>query len=175
MEEALERGFLKAPNRGRMKFALMWADHDRLDQFLPEYGKPRNVWLRSHHSEADLTRMIDYCIEHYFREPSYWRVRGGLFFSIYQAKRFVQAMGGPEKTREAFRRIDERLRLANLPPMHWSAMVATPIESEQMKAAGFSSTSWYNVTPLRFRSQLVGLLSRGYQAWPIVHDDSQNK
>jgi len=28
-EESLEEGFLKAPNRGRMKFALMWCYHDR--------------------------------------------------------------------------------------------------------------------------------------------------
>ncbi len=146
MEEALEQGFLKAPNRARMKFALMWANHDRRDQFCPELGKPRNVWLASHHSEKDLTRMIDYCIGHYFREPNYWQVKGGLFYSIFQAQEFVGQMGGPEKTREAFKRIDERLRQAKLPPMHWNAMVSSPALSEQMKAAGFLSTSRYNVS-----------------------------
>ncbi|HNX34197.1 MAG TPA: glycoside hydrolase family 99-like domain-containing protein [Kiritimatiellia bacterium] len=146
MEEALEQGFLKAPNRGRMKFALMWANHHRRDQFCPEYGKPRTIWLHSYHSEKDLTRMIDYCIEHYFREPNYWRVRGGLFYSIFQAKEFVDQMGGPEKTRAAFKRIDERLGKANLPPMHWNAMVSTPARSEAMRAAGFHSTSRYNVS-----------------------------
>jgi hypothetical protein len=146
MEEALEQGFLKAPNRTRMKFALMWANHDRRDQFCPEFGKPRNIWLRSHHSERDLTRMVDYCIEHYFREPNYWRVKGGLFYSIFQPKEFVEQMGGPEKTCEAFKRIDDRLRQANLPPMHWNAMVSSPAQSDQMKAAGFQSTSRYNVT-----------------------------
>lgn len=146
MEEALEQGFLKAPNRARMKFALMWANHDRRDQFCPEFGKPRNVWLHSYHSERDLTRMIDYCIEHYFREPNYWRINGGLFYSIFQPREFVKQLGGPEKTREAFKRIDERLRQANLPPMHWNAMVASPTISDQMRAAGFHSTSRYNVT-----------------------------
>jgi len=146
MEEALEQGFLKAPNRTRMKFALMWANHDRRDQFCPEFGKPRTIWLHAYHSEKDLTRMIDYCIEHYFREPNYWRVKGGLFYSIFQPKEFVKQMGGPEKTLEAFKRIDERLRQANLPPMHWNAMVSTAAESEQMKAAGFQSTSRYNVS-----------------------------
>ncbi len=33
MEEALEQGFLRAANRQRMKFALMWANHDRRDHF----------------------------------------------------------------------------------------------------------------------------------------------
>ena len=145
MEEALEQGFLKAPNRGRMKFALMWANHDRVDSFWPEYGKPRNVWLRSHHSEADLIRVIDYGIEHYFREPNYWRVQGRLFFSIYHPDRFVKELGGAAKTREIFQRIDQRLRRRNLPPMHWNAMVTSPSESEPMKAAGFRSTTRYNV------------------------------
>jgi len=145
MEEALENGFLKAPNRARMKFALMWANHDRRDQFCPEFGKPRNIWLRSRHSEKDLTRMIDYCIGHYFREPNYWRVNGGLFYSLFQPQEFVTQLGGAEKTREAFKRIDERLRQAGLPPMHWNAMVSSPAMSEQMKAAGFHSTSRYNV------------------------------
>lgn len=41
MQESLEQGFLKAPNRDKMKFALMWCFHERLDQFRPECGKPR--------------------------------------------------------------------------------------------------------------------------------------
>ena len=28
LEDALNEGFLKAPNRGRMKFYVMWANHD---------------------------------------------------------------------------------------------------------------------------------------------------
>lgn len=69
MEEALEQGFLKAPNRERMKFALMWANHDRRDQFCPEFGKDRTVWLPSRHSPRDLQRVIEYFVEHYFRQP----------------------------------------------------------------------------------------------------------
>ncbi|HOK78610.1 MAG TPA: hypothetical protein PLW35_12935 [Verrucomicrobiota bacterium] len=41
MKEALEKGFLGAPNRNRMKFALMWANYDHRDQFCIE-GDPRN-------------------------------------------------------------------------------------------------------------------------------------
>lgn len=145
MEEALERGFLKAPNRSRLKFALMWANHDRLDQFCPEFGKPRNVWLPSHHTPRDLTRVVDYCIEHYFREPNYWRVGGGLFFSVYQGKHFVDELGGPEKTRAALAQMDARLCAAGLPPMHWSSMVTTVKEAALLKEAGFTSTSRYNV------------------------------
>ena len=33
MQESLEQGFLRAPNRMKMKFCLMWCYHDRVDSF----------------------------------------------------------------------------------------------------------------------------------------------
>jgi len=145
MQEALEQGFLRAPNRDRMKFALMWANHDRRDQFCPEFGKPRTVWLPSRHSPKDTARMIDYCIEHYFRQPNYWRVNGGLFFSIFEAAKFIEQIGGPEKTKALLTEMDARVRRAGLPPMHWGAMVANPTLGALAHEAGFHSTSRYNV------------------------------
>jgi hypothetical protein len=145
MEEALEKGFLRASNRNRMKFALMWANHDRRDQFCPEFGKPRTVWLPARHSPRDLTRVIDYCIEHYFRQPNYWRVNGGFFFSIFHAEDFIKQLGGAEKTRALFKEMDDRLRKAKLPPMHWNAMVKDPKAAAVAEQAGFHSTSRYNV------------------------------
>jgi hypothetical protein len=149
MEEALEQGFLCATNRGRMKFALMWANHDRRDQFCPEFGKPRTVWMPSRHSPRDLQRLIDYCSEHYFRQPNYWRVNGSSFFSIFQAEEFVKQLGGPEKTRALFQEMNARLHKAGLPPMHWNAMVASPAATIVMEQAGFSSTSRYNINTAR--------------------------
>lgn len=145
MQEALEQGFLRAANRDRMKFALMWANHDRRDQFCPEFGKERTVWLPSRHSPRDLQRVMDYCVEHYFRQPNYWRVEGRLFFSIFQPTRFVQELGGPEETRQVLQKVDDRLRQAGLPPIHWNGMVADPKAAAVLKDAGFQSTSRYNV------------------------------
>lgn len=149
MEEALEQGFLKAANRPRMKFALMWANHDRRDQFCPAIDKERTVWLPSRHSPRDLHRMVDYCIEHYFREPNYWRPQGGLFFSVYQAARFVKELGGPRESRVLLAKIDARLGQAGLPPMHWNGMVSDPRSASVLKEAGFRTTSCYNVNTAR--------------------------
>jgi len=149
MEEALENGFLLATNRSRMKFALMWANHDRRDQFCPEFGTPRTVWLPSRHSPHDLARMVDYCIARYFRQPNYWRVNGELFFSVFDAEKFVKQLGGPQETRALLKEMDARLRKANLPPMHWNAMVSSPAAAALMEQAGFRSTSRYNVITAR--------------------------
>jgi hypothetical protein len=145
MEEALEQGFLKAPNRTRMKFALMWANHDRRDQFYPEFGTPRTVWLPIRHSPRDLTRAIDYCIEHYFRETNYWLVDGGLFFSIFQAEEFVKQLGGPEKTKALLKALNVRLKNTGLPSIHWNGMVSSSAAAVFVEKAGFNSTSRYNV------------------------------
>ncbi len=146
MQEALEQGFLKAANRDRLKFALMWANHDRRDQFCPEFGKDRTVWLPSRHSPRDLSRVIEYCIEHYFRQPNYYRAQGGLFFSIFQPTKFVEQLGGPQQTHDLFEKIDARLRQADLPPMHFNGMVSTPAAAAMLAEAGFRSTCRYNVT-----------------------------
>ena len=145
MEEALERGFLKAANRDRMKFALMWANHHRRDQFCPDLAKERTVWLPSRHSPRDLERALDYCVEHYFRQPNYWRVDGRMFFSIFQATEFVKQLGGPQETAQLLQKMDQRLGQAGLPPIHWNGMVADPKSAAILKEAGFSSTSRYNV------------------------------
>lgn len=145
MQEALEQGFLKARNRQRLKFCLMWANHDRIDQFCPEYGAPRNKWLGSRHSVKDLNRVVAYGIEHYFREPNYYQVEGGLFFSIYQAPRFIEELGGPAATRALFAQIDQQLAAAGLPPMHWSGMANSPAQVPILKEAGFRSTGRYNI------------------------------
>jgi hypothetical protein len=145
MQEALEQGFLRAENRDRMKFALMWANHDRVDQFCPDFNKERTVWMPSRHSPHDLERVVDYCIEHYFCQPNYWSVDGRLFFSVYQATRFVEELSGPLQTHKLLEKMDGRLERAHLPPMHWNGMVSRPEEAALVREAGFRSTSKYNV------------------------------
>ena len=65
--EALEEGFLKAPNRSRMRFAIMWAYHDRTDAFRPAPGhaEDRLFWKLAHTPE-EFREAIGYCISKYF-------------------------------------------------------------------------------------------------------------
>ena len=60
MEEALERGFLRAPNRHRLKFTIMFTNHDWADYFPAPFDKPWNMWLPSRPTRHDLERWIDY-------------------------------------------------------------------------------------------------------------------
>lgn len=170
MEEALEKGFLQAKNRDRLKFCLMWANHDRIDQFCPEYAAPRTTWLKSIHSPSDLCRAIDYCIEHYFHEPNYWLVNGGLYLSMYQPIRFIEELGGVAATRKVFEKINQTLLTSGLPPMHWAAMNCTPENVPILKNAGFESTGRYNInavgnTRAKEFEDYEGIIRTHHQYW----------
>ena len=145
MEEALERGFLAASNRHRLKFALMWANHQWWDYFPAPHNGTRNWLLPSRHSERDLTRVIAYCAEHYFNEPNYWRPGGRQFFSLFEPARLVRELGGPAATRAVFARLDQLLAVAGLGGMHWNAMLTAPAPAAELAAAGFRSLTNYNV------------------------------
>ncbi len=146
MEETLEKGFLQAPNRKRLKFALMWANHTWSDYFPAPYDKPWTVWLPIRHSPGDLARVIEYGIERYFRQDNYWTVDGRLFFSIFAPKDFIDQLGGPVRTKSVLSGIDAQLARAKLPPMHWNAMTWEAKLVDLCQEAGFHSTSTYNIT-----------------------------
>ena len=143
MEEALEQGFLKAKNNNKIKFALMWANHDRRDAFRSDIEKVYTPWLYSRHSESDMLKVIDYCIEHYFRCQNYWKIDGKLYFNIFQPLHFVKEIGGIEKTQALFRKVNDKMKSAGLPEIHWACMVQTDKDKDIAEKVGFDSMTTY--------------------------------
>jgi len=146
MEEALERGLLRARNRQRVRFALMWANHPWADYFPAPFGQRWNSWLPSRHTEADWLRVMAYCGEHYFNQPHYWQVAGRLFFSLFEPLRLVRELGGARAFRRLLATTDRQLARAKLPPLHLNAMVGGPRDVDELRDAGYASTTSYNVT-----------------------------
>ena len=89
LEKALDDGYLKAPNRKRVKFALMWANHN-LGPESPG-AIPREVF----------DSFTDHIVNDYFTSDSYWTIDGRCYFSIYQLQTFIDGMGGLEQAKEA--------------------------------------------------------------------------
>lgn len=155
--EALERGFMKAPNRSRMKFALMWANHDRSDAFRPALGHSADkYWWKLKWTSEEFLEAMDYCIRTYFASPEYYRKDGKVFFSVYSAMRLIDRVGGPEKMKATLAAAQEKMKAAGLPPIHFSAMVHNVKDLPKAKAAGYDSASSYNVTPYDFDDNDVG-------------------
>ena len=106
LEQCLNDGFLGASNNEKMKFYIMWANHDagytwdvRLSDLLWRGGDP-NVWLGSvdrHEFEIVAHRIID----NYFSRPNYYKIDGKPLFMIYDVDNLVKGLGGIEATRDA--------------------------------------------------------------------------
>lgn len=146
MEEALDRGFLRAPNRDRMKFALMWCYHDRRNRFRAKIDDPGEPIALRAGTPDEFRKCWRVVLEKYLGSPLYYRREGHPFFSIFNAADFVKKMGGPEKTRALLAEADAAAQAKGLPSMHWNAMHVWPNAISNLTAAGFSSLSRYNIT-----------------------------
>jgi len=164
MEEALEGGFLQAPNRQRLKFALMWANHDwgtwpavtGIPGMHGETGVNRGqqVWLPSRHSPDDLDRVIDYCAEHYFSQPNYWTIDGKPHFVLWDIAKFTEQLGGRDAARAGLERMDARAQRLGLPGLYFTANVGCCNDNvyccgydrvPAVRELGFQSTFAYNI------------------------------
>ncbi len=119
LERALNDGFLQASNRERLKFALMWANHD-WKNFHPG---GRDVASYPINFEWTTTRdnvgeVWDYIIEHYLTQPNYWRINGAPYFSIYAVNRFISQMGGVNAAADVIDLLREKARKAGLKDVH---------------------------------------------------------
>ncbi len=150
LERALEQGFLKAKNRGRIRFALMWANHDWIDIFPAKAGRPSRVIYPGKVNRKAFDQATDHVIAAYFSQPNYWKIDGKPYFSIYELMTFVQGLGGVEKTREALDGFRARTRAAGLPGIHLNA-VAWGVKpeglakdpNELLERLGFDSVTSY--------------------------------
>ncbi len=124
LAKALDEGFLKAPNRNRLKFALMWANHDWHDRHPTSYiGTLNAPTIFPWSSTPDTIGWVwDYIIKHYLTQPNYWRVGGKPYFSIYAVKRFIQQMGGSQGAAGVLNCLREKAVKAGLPGVHLNAV-----------------------------------------------------
>jgi hypothetical protein len=80
LSRALERGFLKAANVADLRFATMWCNHD--------VGPARGAV-----TPATFGTLTEYVTMTYFTHPSYWKLDGKPYFSIYDTKQFLESFG----------------------------------------------------------------------------------
>ena len=122
LQEGLEKGFLKAPNRNRLKFALMWANHDWLNIQPATFDNRRIKLTDGGVSMALWDTISTYIVEKYFKQPNYWKIDGKPYFSIYEIITFINGLGGIDKAREAIQMLDTKTKAAGFPGVHFNIM-----------------------------------------------------
>lgn len=142
LQEQLEQGFLKASNRDKLKFSIMWANTDWKNQYPPNQDGPSAVLYKQTYSELEMHRMTDYWIEHYFLQPNYLRVKNqpivGLFILEYLAKE----LGGIPKLRRILDDMRNRAAKAGVNGIYFTTMeLHTPA---LVHGAGVDSVTRYH-------------------------------
>ncbi|HEX2950443.1 MAG TPA: glycoside hydrolase family 99-like domain-containing protein [Armatimonadota bacterium] len=122
-QRCLEEGFLGAPNKDRLQFAIMWANHDRFDLHPAKLHNEPKLWNRGAISKDGFDKMTDYIIEKYFSQPEHKKVDGCPLFCIYELQNFIDGIGGLEIARKALQRFDEKTRAAGFPGLHLNALL----------------------------------------------------
>ena len=118
LEECLNEGFLGASNNEKMKFYLMWANHDAgflWDKRIGDCGG--TIWLGSQ-PRPEFEVVAKRVIEKYFTRPNYYRINGCPVFMIYDVMNLVRGLGGVEQTREALEWFREQVKAAGFPDLH---------------------------------------------------------
>ncbi len=103
LEGQLNNGYMKARNNDRVKFYLMWANHDvDLTWDKRNAGKPNGalIWEGSV-SREEFEKICRRIIDSYFSHSSYYKIDGKPVFMIYDIDNLIQGLGGVEKTKEA--------------------------------------------------------------------------
>lgn len=158
LEQCLNNGYLQATNNHRVKFYLMWANHDVTnlwDRRISDH-EDNIIWQAAvdrREFEVIALRLID----RFFKHPSYYRIDGKPVFMIYDLSKLMQGLGGIQQTAEAFTWFRAQACKAGLPGLHlqltsWgakhlnlsgvdSSTTATP--GAAIELLGFDSQSHY--------------------------------
>lgn len=156
LEDCINNGFLKA-NNDRMKFYLMWANHDATTYWDAKNPKKDSVYFKGGADRANFNIVVDRVISKYFSQPSYYKINGEPVFCIYELQTLIDGLGGPEEARKALDYFREKTIAAGFPGLHlqgilWSALPSslTGVPAEKVQTQdnvlnyfGFNSLTNY--------------------------------
>lgn len=153
LNRCLDEGFLGAPNSARLKFALMWANHDWMDIHPHARGAPEKTLYHGKVSPERYDAICDLLVKNYFSRPNYWRVGGKPYFSVYDVRRFVEGFGSMAAAYAGMERLRAKAAAAGLGGVHWNLVAwGRPVlpgenppkdASALLRALGFDSATSY--------------------------------
>lgn len=146
LEDALNKGFLGAPNNVKMKFFLMWANHNVNQGWNNKVAdKMRDGWLwRGGQSGEEFRKIVARWIKQYFSRPNYYRIDGKPVLMLYEIKTFVEGMGGLERAKESVAYLRGACEQAGLGGVHLMCC-DFELDPQQVRALGFDSATIYNL------------------------------
>ena len=174
LQDGLEKGFLQAPNRNRLKFAIMWANHDWLNIQPATFDNARVALTQGEVSMGLWDTISTYIVEKYFKQPNYWLIDGKPYFSIYEIVTFINGLGGVDSARKALAMLDAKTRAAGFPGVHLNIMswmlssgFMAQIQGTPDVAALLRDLSCQSVSSYCYIHHYPGIGSDGFPTIPV--------
>ena len=119
LEQCLDNGFLKASNNKKMKFFIVWANHNAdtfWDKRLSDETGPM-IWDgKVDRSEFD--KIVRRIIDNYFVRENYYQIDGCHVFNIHYLQNLIRGLGGIDQTVEALNYFREQTKKAGFKDLH---------------------------------------------------------
>lgn len=123
LEDALDKGFLKAPNNTDMRFCLMWANHDHNSYLDPANPDKSKLYWKGGVDRKTFEGMVKHIINDYFKKKNYYKINGEPVFSIYELSTFINGLGGTKEAKEALDYFRAETVKAGFPGLHLQAIL----------------------------------------------------
>ncbi len=188
METTLTNGFLKAQNREKMKFYLMWANHDVVNTWdtrisrLPE----NNVIWQGSVDRQEFEKICRRNIELFFSQPEYYKIDGKPVFMIYDVVNFIKGLGGIKEATDAVKWFKQEVKKAGFPGLdlqftmwkpnlNYSGFDAGKTDkpgNEFVTRLGFTSTSHYQFCHFtNVNDEYNNIMERVRKEWDQIDAD----
>ncbi len=118
LEQCLNNGYLRAKNNDRVKFYLMWANHDAASTWDKRTAEANTVIWSGRQDEKQFGIICDRLIANYFSHPSYYKINGCPVFMIYDVENLIAGLGGVENTRRQLDLFREKTVKAGFAGLH---------------------------------------------------------
>ena len=165
LENCLNDGYLKAANNDKVKFYLMWANHDATNLWNIETADDCGdtvIWKGSVGMET-FKKLVARWIGEYFSHPSYYKVNGCPIFMLYDLRKFEEGFGGREGALEAVNYFREEVKKAGYPGLHLQLITWGNGPYATFNYRGIGGTE--ETTPL---AEYLGFDSMTYYQWVSV-------
>lgn len=146
LEDALDKGFLGAKNNGRMKFFVMWANHDvdsTWDNRVVDKRSKGAFWFPVG-DEKEFEVISRRWIEKYFKRPNYYLIDGKPVLMIFSIKTLIDSFGGVEKAARAIDFLRAETVKAGFRGLHFMGYDNSQFQAGWVKALGIDSVTIYN-------------------------------
>lgn len=144
LESSLNNGFLKAKNNEKMKFYIMWANHNVRQNYwnVHKYKDDKSLLWDGAVDLENFKVIVRRVIEQYFNKPNYFRIDEKPVFSLFSINNFIRGLGGIDQARQAIDYFRNETKKAGFPDLYVQTIVfGTPNEEILKKINGLTSNS----------------------------------